>query len=273
MIETRTYEEVTQICLSHEMSGKPLYWVAAYLVDGLLIDTGCAHTSREFADYLQNEDIRVVVNTHFHEDHCGGNRHILERFDVPLYAHRDSIPLIAHKPRLYPYQEVVWGCPEPTVPEPIPDIIETDYLRFRVVETPGHSPGHVCLVEESRGWCFSGDIYAREGMKFIRPEEDMKATIASMESLIDLSCERLVLFTSPGRIVEEGRAALAACIDNLRGLAARVSDLHRQGASPDEMVTELFGGEHLFAEITNNQYTTKNLVLSLLDMGEGSSKG
>lgn len=272
MIETRAFEEVTQICLSREVEGKPLYRVAAYFVDGLLIDTGCAHTSREFADYLRNEDIRVVVNTHFHEDHCGGNRDILERFDVPLYAHRDSIPLIAQRPRLYPYQEFVWGYPEPTLAEPIPNIIETDSFRFKAMETPGHSPGHVCLIEESRGWCFSGDIFAREGVKFIRPEENIKATIASMQSLINLPCERMIMFTSLGRIVEDGRTALAACIGNLKKHALRVSDLYRQGASPDEMVTELFGGEHLFAEMTNNQYSTKNLVLSLLDMSEGSSK-
>jgi hypothetical protein len=40
MIETASFEEVTQIRMSREIGGKPVYWVSAYLVDGLLIDTG-----------------------------------------------------------------------------------------------------------------------------------------------------------------------------------------------------------------------------------------
>ena len=44
MIETASFEEVTQIRMSREIGGKPVYWVAAYLVDGLIIDTGCSYT-------------------------------------------------------------------------------------------------------------------------------------------------------------------------------------------------------------------------------------
>jgi len=267
LVETNTFEGVTQIHLSRELNGEPLYWVAVYLVDGLLIDTGCAYTSEELALSLEGRDIRAVVNTHFHEDHCGGNREILYRHDVPLYAHPDSIPLIAERPFLYPYQVMVWGYPEPTKAQPIPSVIETEHYRFEVMETPGHSLGHVCLVELSRGWCFSGDIFAREKMKFIRPEEDMKTTVESMRKLIDLPCERLVLFTSIGRIVEDGRTALASCIENLEQLALRVKELHGRGATVEGMVEEIFGGEHAFCELTNNQYSTKNLVRSLLRMG------
>ncbi len=42
MIETARYEDVTQIRMSREMGGVPVYWVSSYLVDGLLIDTGAA---------------------------------------------------------------------------------------------------------------------------------------------------------------------------------------------------------------------------------------
>lgn len=47
MIEIGAFEEITQIRMSREIGGKPVYWVAAYLVDGLLIDTGCSYTARE----------------------------------------------------------------------------------------------------------------------------------------------------------------------------------------------------------------------------------
>jgi glyoxylase-like metal-dependent hydrolase (beta-lactamase superfamily II) len=55
----------------------------------------------------------------------------------------------------------------------IPETIVTGRFAFQVVETPGHCQGHVCLFEPSRGWCFTGDLFAREKPKFIRPEENM----------------------------------------------------------------------------------------------------
>ncbi|MBW2559048.1 MAG: hypothetical protein JRD69_09510 [Deltaproteobacteria bacterium] len=40
MIEVNQFEEVTQIRMSRVIDGVPIYWVSAYLIDGLLIDTG-----------------------------------------------------------------------------------------------------------------------------------------------------------------------------------------------------------------------------------------
>ena len=266
MIETKTFEEVTQIRMSQEIDGKPVYWVAAYLVDGLLIDTGCSFTVAELASFLEGRPLHQVVNTHFHEDHIGGNCALQEKSGVKIFAPADSVSLIAHKARLFPYQEAVWGYPAPSETLPLPSVIRTERYSFDVIDTPGHSTGHVALVEQSRGWCFSGDIFAREKMKFIRPEEDMGETVASMRKLINLSTDRLILFTSVGRIVEEGRRALQDCIQYIEELSRRAKALEKEGLGIPEIIRELFGGEHAFAELSNGQYTTENLLRSVLKM-------
>jgi len=271
MIEVGQFEDVTQIRMSREIDGTPLYWVAAYLVDGLLVDTGCSYTAGELASFLDDRDVRLVVNSHFHEDHVGCNHILQERFNLDIFAHPDSIPLIGKKVELFPYQETVWGYPVPTKVMPLPEYIRTERYRFDVMETPGHSAGHVALVEMNEGWCFSADIFARETMKFIRPEEDMELTIQSMKRLIDLDTERLVLFTSVGKIVADGRRVLGASIEYLETLADKVHRLRKEGRSVDEIIWELFGGEHPFAELTNGQYTTENLVRSLLKIKDGQS--
>jgi glyoxylase-like metal-dependent hydrolase (beta-lactamase superfamily II) len=266
MIEIREFEQVIQIRLSRELEGNALYWVAAYLVDGLLIDTGCRYTSGELASYLSTKNISRVVNTHFHEDHVGGNKDIMTKFGVDIYAHPDSIPFIARTPMLYPYQEVVWGHPEPTDVKPIPEIITTDKYSFRVIETPGHCAGHVALMELSKGWCFSGDIFARENIKCIRPEEDIGKLISSMRRILATAGGRLVLFTSVGKIVEDGRRALSSCIDYLTDMAGKVKKMALDNHSVDEIVNMLFGGEHPFFNLTDGQYTSHNLIRSLLEM-------
>ena len=86
MLVTTSFEEITQIRMSREIGGKPVYWVAAYLVDGLLIDSGCSYTADELASFIDGREVRQVVNTHFHEDHVGGNRLLQAKFGVAIYA-------------------------------------------------------------------------------------------------------------------------------------------------------------------------------------------
>jgi glyoxylase-like metal-dependent hydrolase (beta-lactamase superfamily II) len=267
MLEKTFFEEITQIRMSREIDGKPVYWVAAYLVDGLLIDTGCSYTADELASFLAGREVRQVVNTHFHEDHVGGNHLLQTKFGVAIYAPADSVPLIGRVPNLFPYQETVWGYPEPTMVKPLPAVIQTRCHTFTVIDTPGHSAGHVSLVEMAKGWCFSGDLFAREQMKFIRPEEDMGEVVASMKKLIALPSDRLILFTSVGRIVEDGRQAMESCIRFIEDLSGRAKALEREGLGIAEIVRRLFGGEHTFAQLTNGQYTTENLIRSVLRIG------
>lgn len=116
MLEVTAYEGVTQLRMSREMDGRPLYWTAAYLIDDLLIDTGPAHTKEELTAFLHDRPPKWVVNTHYHEDHVGANRLIQDTFGCSIYAPEVSRPLISQRLPLYPYQELVWGYPEPSVP-------------------------------------------------------------------------------------------------------------------------------------------------------------
>jgi glyoxylase-like metal-dependent hydrolase (beta-lactamase superfamily II) len=266
MIEINEHGDVTQIKLSRELYGKPLYWVSAYLVDSILIDTGCRYTAQELVSSLVCKKLNSVVNTHFHEDHTGGNHLIKSRFSVNIFAHPESIPLMMTPPKLYPYQEFVWGCPEPTEVFPVPDIIRTNHFTFEVIETPGHSEGHIVLFERTQGWCFSGDLFARENPKFIRPEENMGKTVESMKKIAGLGTDRLVLFTSIGKVIEDGRQSLLSCIHYLEELSEKAKKLESKGMNPIEIMQNIFGSEHPFAQMTNGQYTTENLIRSVLLM-------
>lgn len=267
MIEVDRFEEVTRIRMSIESGGKAVYWVAAYLVDGLLIDTGCPHTAEELGAFLQGQELRAVVNTHFHEDHVGADRLIRERFGVDVFAHPDSVPLIARRPELRPYQEYVWGYPEPCEVLPLGAVVETPRFRFEAIETGGHSAGHVCLVEMERGWCFSGDIFITDRPRVIRADEDAAGLVASMRLLAGLPTGRLVLFTSMGRVVPEGREALEACASYFEEAGERVRELARAGRTTEGIREELFAGGSSLAALTGGHFSTDNLIASLLEMG------
>jgi glyoxylase-like metal-dependent hydrolase (beta-lactamase superfamily II) len=269
MLEINLFEEVTQIKMSREVEGEPVYWVAAYLVDGLLIDTGCAYTTEEFIIWLEGQEVHQVVNTHWHEDHIGANRLIQERLGVEIYAHRDSVPLIGRVPELHPYQEFVWGYPEPSRVSVLGDSVDTHRCHFDVLETEGHCGGHVSLLEPVQGWCFSGDIFVNERPKVIREDENVRELIATMKELARLPAERLVLLTSMGEIIPRGREALRSCVGYLENLAQRAAELERAGTPMREIIKELLGRESSLAELTAGHFSSLNLIRGLLKEAPG----
>jgi glyoxylase-like metal-dependent hydrolase (beta-lactamase superfamily II) len=267
MIEIQNFEEITQIKVSREFGGKPLYWVAAYFIDGMLIDTGCDHTAEELCELMRRYDLKLVINTHYHEDHIGANYLLDSTFKVNIFAHPKTISLMKLPPKLYPYQEVIWGYPkkfESVIP--VSGSIKTEKFLFDILETPGHCEGHVVLIEESKGWCFTGDLFVSENPKVIRPEEDIEKLVSSMEKILNSTQRDLTLFTSVGKIVQNGRSALQQCINYFKSLTRQVKELEQKGHSIPTIRDIIFGGESFISQRTDNQFSSENLVRSALRM-------
>ncbi|UCH35833.1 MAG: MBL fold metallo-hydrolase [Armatimonadota bacterium] len=264
MISAYEFEDVTIIRMGRDNPGGVIYWTAGCLVDGLLIDTGCAHISQELLAFLADKRVEVIVNTHYHEDHVGANRALQDKRGLRIYAHRESVPLIGLRPELSRYRREVWGIPDASDAMPTPDTINTQSREFRVIETPGHCRGHIALFEQSAGHVFSGDLYVTPTPKGARPEEDVGQLVRDMRGLAELEGERLVLFTGVGSVVEDGRAALRDCASGLEHLIAVSKQLEADGLSPAEIRDRILGDETPLAALTDGDFSAENLIRSAL---------
>jgi glyoxylase-like metal-dependent hydrolase (beta-lactamase superfamily II) len=256
--------EVLKLRLARDILGRPIYFTAAYWVDGLLIDTGPAHTAGQLLHALEGWRVEQVVNTHCHEDHIGANAALQAAFGCPVYAHPQGLQVL-RDPRLQPlqpYRLIFWGRPRPSQPTAVGEQVETDRFCFQVIHTPGHSPDHVCLFEPERGWLFSGDTYIGGEDRALREGYDIHGIIASLKKLAQLPVQ--AIFAGSGSVREAGVEPLQLKIAYLEELGQRIRSLHGQGLSPRQIRRRLFGRELPIAYVTLGHFSGIHLVRSYL---------
>jgi glyoxylase-like metal-dependent hydrolase (beta-lactamase superfamily II) len=268
MIKLTQFNDVLRIDSSRSFAGWGYYWTTAYLVDGLLVDSGCAHTAGELAERLRDEKLTRIVNTHSHEDHIGGNG-LLQggRSGVEVLAHPLALPVLANPRAEQPlqlYRRIFWDWPTPSNGKPLEDgeVIQTDKYRFQVIYTPGHSPDHLCLYEPEQGWLFSGDLFVGGKDRALREGYDIWRIIASLKRVAELPLK--TMFPGCARVREDPRQDLADKIAYLETTGEKVVALRGKGMSVGAIARALFGGPMLIEFVTSGRFSRRRLVESYL---------
>lgn len=254
-------------------------WTSAYLVDGLLIDSGPPAGIDEFKQFVTTlppeQAVEKVIITHWHEDHAGGAQFLSEELGLPVYIHQKGIAKV-RKGFSYPdYRVFAWGAPF----EPAPAVrpldgssltTKTGKYTFELQLLPGHCDSLIVLIEPVQQWCFVTDtIVPTYQMIFGEPSEDihedMRQIHASLKQLQQQTAgmDRLTIFTA-GFGMFPGHEILAKNISEIEGLHEKVHALQTKGLQDRAIVDELFGEEHPIGLMTNYALSRLNLVKSLL---------
>ncbi len=132
--------------------------------EGAVIDPG-GHPQRILAEIERRElTIRYVLNTHAHFDHIGANGPIVEATGAILALHPADLPLLKAEGGAALFGLSVTPSPLPDLELGDGDELAVGALRFRVLHTPGHTPGHVCFYEAAQGVLFDGDVLFYRGV-------------------------------------------------------------------------------------------------------------
>ena len=147
-----------------QLRGFPPNAINVYLMGDVLVDAASRHAGRRILRQIEGYALTAHALTHAHPDHQGASHRVCEERGVPLWcaeANADAMEtgdLSARQPDHFANRlsERVFAGP----PHPVARRLEEgdEVGGFRVIDTPGHSAGHVAYWRESDRTLVLGDV-------------------------------------------------------------------------------------------------------------------
>ncbi len=184
----------------HKITGS--YGANAYLIDAecpILVDVGAANMFDLLRRFLNPTDLEYIVLTHCHYDHTFGTAQLAEQTGANVAIHEEDAKLLGDN---WATASGVFGVRAPSIE---PDMLlkggeslDLGDISLRVIHTPGHTPGSICLYSEdirrmsSSKLLFSGDaIFAAGGIGRTDLGGDAHALVNSIKLLTTLDVDTL----------------------------------------------------------------------------------
>jgi glyoxylase-like metal-dependent hydrolase (beta-lactamase superfamily II) len=137
--------------------------INAYLLDGVLVDAGVKQFAKRILAALAGREVTAHTVTHAHIDHAGSSAEVVRELGIPFWAPAgDADDLARGRPAevhgLIPAALARAGVFPPVTADR--RLVEGDQVgAFRVVDAPGHSPGHVAFWREADRILVCGDVF------------------------------------------------------------------------------------------------------------------
>ena len=129
----------------------------------VIIDPGCFGENEEqrLAHYLRDNQLtpKFIVNTHAHFDHLMGLRFLINQYNIPFHLHpleEENLKRASNYARLFGFQMIQPECQY--IPLEDRETLTFGESQLKVLHTPGHSPGSVCLYDQQGNRLFTGDL-------------------------------------------------------------------------------------------------------------------
>ena len=233
------------------------YEVSAYVVRGVLIDTGAPRARRDMLAAVRRLAPRGAVITHCHEDHAG-NAAELAALDVPLIMDPSCESALRDPEPIGAYRRLVWGSVTPLAAP----VHTFDPAPLTVLPLPGHTDEHLVVWDAERRILAGGDLFLGVKVRVAHGSESPRRLVASLRAAAALE-PRLLLDAHRGAVYEPV-PLLEAKIAWMDGVIGEITDLHARGISEREIARRVLGREELVGWVSRGEYSKRALVHAVL---------
>jgi glyoxylase-like metal-dependent hydrolase (beta-lactamase superfamily II) len=159
----------------------------------LLVDSGyCSHaeqTATLLCSALTGERLRLIVNTHLHSDHCGGNARLAAEHGCPIWIPPGEYAAVQtwDEARLS-YALTGQRCERFQAARALNpgEVMEQGGRAWQCLAAPGHDPHSLILFEPEAGLLISADALWERGFGIVFPELDGAPAFDEVEQTLDL---------------------------------------------------------------------------------------
>ncbi len=172
--------------------------------EAIAIDTAIPSLDWIAAELAERDwTLKLIVSTHGHWDHIGDNAAVAAHTGAEIAVHPfDRDRLTRPQPVNAPF-EIPPSVPAVELAEG--GVVRFGSIRLRVLHTPGHTAGSVCLQADDEGLLFSGDtLFAAGWGRVDLPGGDPDAMVESISRLAGLE-DHLVVLPGHGATTTVGR--------------------------------------------------------------------
>ena len=155
--------------------------------DFVLVDAGMPHSAEKIIGVVEerfgeHKKPKAIILTHGHFDHVGAIKELIEKWNIPVYAHQLELPfltgkedypkpdptveggMVAKMSSMFPNEAIDLGSHVIALPE---DGSVPFLPSFKWYHTPGHSPGHISLFRKEDGLLIAGDAFVTVKQEYL----------------------------------------------------------------------------------------------------------
>ncbi len=159
----------------------------------ILIDPGFQTDLSETEQLISNagvppSQVALIVNTHYHSDHVGGNHGFQTHWHTPIAASAIDARLINDRDRDACAAEWLGQPVEPyRVDQALMpgDVLSTGAVDLEVIAAPGHTLGHIVLFARESGVLIAGDTFHADDVAWLNVFREGAAAIYRMMDTLD----------------------------------------------------------------------------------------
>lgn len=253
MLHTLDHGDVTELRFTTWRSRLSRMRVSAFVVRGVLIDSGFPDAAADLARWLATHPVQGAALTHYHEDHAGGAATLAGR-GVPLWMPPTTAPRVQRPAPVYFYRRFSWGSPRPLAafaPFALP-------APLVAVATPGHTDDHHAIWDPETRTVFGGDLFIGVKVRIAHATEDARSTAASLRRIIALAPRRY--FDAHRGFLADPVPLLSAKADWMETTIGAAEALMAEGFDDATIARRLLGNDRLSRWYTSGDYTMENWV-------------